>query len=370
MAHSASENTGTFFTSEKALTRRFKASARSSAFDGTTRAEALAWQKRARKRLAQLLGLHHFETAMPRARKIEAEHVDGLTRELWQIQTERDVWMPFYLFVPSGVSPRLPLVICPHGHGSGGKWATAGRRDMPEIAGAINSYNYDYGLQLARAGFITACPDARGFGERREPLVQGSGNVLSSSCHHLTLAGAPLGLSVQGMWTWDLMRLVDFLSNDSRIDSCRIACAGLSGGGLQTLNLAALDTRIGAAIVSGYFYGARESLQVLNGNCQCNMVPGLWKEFDIGDIGALVAPRGLFVETGDADPLNGASSLKNVRSQISISSKVFTAMDAPAQLHHGVFEGGHRWHGEKSIPWLQDYWHDGHEDKLPTQISA
>jgi dienelactone hydrolase len=222
----------------------------------------------------------------------------------------------------------------------------------------INGHNYDYGVQFARAGFITACPDARGFGERREPNKQGDRKnpnlLLSNSCHELTLAGAPLGLTVQGMWTWDLMRLLDLLSKDSRIDTKRVGCAGLSGGGMQTLDLVALDTRIKAAVDSGYFYGVRESLQVTNGHCMCNMVPHLWEHFDMGDIGALAAPRGLMIETGNADPLNGSSNLANVRSQVAISRKVFRALGANDRLQHHVFDGNHRWSGEESIPWMQE----------------
>jgi hypothetical protein len=122
---------------------------------------------------------------------------------------------------------------------------------------------------------------------------------------------------------------------------------------MQTLDLAALDTRIGAAVVSGYFYGVRESLLVDNNNCMCNMVPGMWKQLDMGDIGALIAPRGLFIETGSKDRLNGSSNLKNVTSQLKISGQTYRAYGAPRQLDHHVFEGGHRWDGTRSIPWLQ-----------------
>lgn len=347
-----------FFTSEKSLASRFRQTSRRMAFQGESRAEAIAWQRKARRQLASRLGLDRFEKITPRPVRVESTPQSGYTREEWLIQTERDVRLPFYLLVPDELQIPAPLVLCPHGHGSAGKWATAGRSDIAAMQPIIEQYNYDYGVQLARAGFITACPDARGFGQRREPAIQNDRQVpdyfSSASCHNLTLAGAPLGLTVQGMWTWDLMRLLDFLSGDKRIDSTRIGCAGLSGGGLQTLNLAALDTRVQAAVVSGYFYGVRESLQIQNSNCMCNLVPGLWEDFDTGDIGALVAPRGLFIETGDDDPLNGASGVKNVKSQVAISRKVFKALGDEKKLVHHVFHGQHRWDGTRAIPWLQE----------------
>jgi hypothetical protein len=348
-----------FLTSEATLNQRYRASARKMAFRGSGGAAAKNWQSKARRRLAERLGLPLFKKCPPRPTKVSTAVVDGLIREEWRIQTEKDVWMPYYLFIPPQArGKRVPLVLCPHGHCSAGKWAPGGRRDIPAMRDVIRQYKYDYGLQIARLGFITACPDARGFGQRREPAVQNDrqtpANLYTSSCHFLSVAGAPLGLSVQGMWTWDLMRLLDHLTRDPRVDPRRIGCAGLSGGGLQTLDAAAMDTRIKAAVVSGYFYGVRESLLVLNNNCMCNMVPGLWNDFDMGDIGALIAPRGLFVETGDRDPLNGASNLANVRSQVAISRKAFQALGSNGQLRHYIFHGEHRWDGTRSIPWLRE----------------
>lgn len=347
-----------FFTSEASLHAHFKQRSRQSAFRGTGAAAAQTWIKRARKRFAELLGLQYFRRCPPKPKKIDTVEVDGLRREEWRIQVEPGNWMPYYLFVPRGgrSGPR-PLVLCAHGHCSGGKWAPGGRSDIPEMRDTIANHRYDYGVQLARAGFITACPDARGFGERREPAHQNDranpAKLTTNSCHNLLLAGTPLGLTVQGMWTWDLMRLIDHLERDPRIDARRIGCAGLSGGGMQTLDLAALDPRVKAGVVSGYYYGVRGSLQINNGHCACNIVPRLWEHFDMGDLGALAAPRGLFIETGDKDPLNGLS-LRNVTSQVTIARKVFKALGAEKNLRHHVFSGEHRWDGTQAIPWLQE----------------
>jgi hypothetical protein len=351
---SAPIRTPVYRTSEDMLKRHFLADSRRLAFTGKTATQAKAWQRRARRRFAQLLGLPRFTRCAPRAQRVDRVQLDGLVREEWLMRTERDVWMPFSLLLPDPLPrQRLPLVLCPHGHASGGRLAPTGRSDVPRMAETITQYRYDYGVQIARAGFITACPDARGFGERREPVHQREEELLSSSCYQLTLAGAPLGLTVQGMWTWDLMRLLDVLERDTRVDRRRIGCAGLSGGGMQTLDLAALDERVQVAVVSGYFYGVRESLQVQNWHCMCNLVPGLWQDFDMGDLGALIAPRPLLIETGDADALNGPSKLGNVEPQLAIARRAYRALGAPDQLGQAVFSGPHRWDGAEAIPWLR-----------------
>ena len=342
-----------FFTNQTALNCYFEDNARRHQFRGTTRDDVAQWQAQARARLSEILGLPLMQNAPPLARlRASVREADGLLREEWLMQTEPEVWMPYTLLIPDGIETPAPLVFAPHGHGGGGKWMVTGRRDNALVASGIERFNGDYGLQLARAGFIVAAPDGRGFGERREPAVQGDEDVLKSSCAHLTLSGSPLGLTVQGMMTWDLMRLLDWLQDDPRVDATRVGSAGLSGGGQQTLNFAALDTRVKASVVSGYFYGARESLLQLNRNCLCNMVPDLWSSFDMGDVAGLITPRGLFIETGDADPLNGASGLDNVYPQVEIANRVFEL--AGESVQHDVVPGPHRWNGRKSVPWLQE----------------
>ena len=340
-----------FFTSETALRQHFERRSRQKAFPGGSAEDAHAWQMEARAALFEILGLNHLTAVAPNAVLRKTVQEEGYTREEWRIETDEAVWMPFSLLIPDGLTLPAPLVICAHGHGSGGRAMVAGRTDLPGISEAITRYRGDYGVQMARAGFIAACPDARGFGERREPGLQSEAQALNGSCHELQLAAAPLGLCVQGLQTWDLTRLLDYLFTDSRIDSERVGGAGLSGGGMQMLDFAALDTRVKASIVSGYFYGARESLQVMNNNCACNLVPRLWESFDMGDLAALIAPRHLFIETGDADNLNGAGGIANVTPQVEIAQNVFTLLGG--ELRHDIFSGPHRWHGENSIAWMQ-----------------
>jgi dienelactone hydrolase len=310
-----------------------------------------AWQRKARAKLHDLLGLKLMKPAPARPRMTESVDCGDYTREHWLIDTQRDITMPFYLLRSKGAAGRLPAVLCPHGHCAGGKIATAGVAETDQMRQLIQEFNYDYGVQFARAGFLAFCPDARGFGERRDP--DGINNPLGSTCHQLDMMGAPLGIPVAGMWIFDLMRLIDHIQTRKDARRGPVGCAGLSGGGLQTLYLSAVDTRVACAVVSGYFYGARESLLHQPGNCPCNIIPHMWESFDLGDLGALIAPRPLLIETGDVDGLNGASGLKNVRSQVAIARKAYRAHKAQHKLCHDVFEGPHRWNGVKAIPWMK-----------------
>ena len=329
--------------------QRFDRVGRRLAFRVRTRAEWRRWRQALRRKLKELSGYATMQRAPLRPRTTERVETGGLVRERVEIQTEPGIAMPLYVLRRADLAGPLPAVLCPHGHSSGGKLAVAGVRDDPQVAQTIAQHNYDYGVQFARAGFIAFCPDARGFGERREKEAQ---NLLSSSCQWLNRMAYPLGQTVTGMWTWDLHRLIDYV--ETRPD-CRpggVGCAGLSGGGLQTLWAAALDERIRCAVVSGYLYGYRESLLELYTNCPCNYVPHLYEYADMGDIAALIAPRPLLIETGDKDPLNGRSGLKNVRRQVAVARRAYKLLGAPEALGHDIFAGEHRWHGVEAIPWM------------------
>ena len=98
--------------------------------------------------------------------------------------------------------------------------------------------------------------------------------------------GLPLGQTVTGMWAWDLHRLIDYVQTRDDCQADRIGCAGLSGGGLQTLWATALNRRIRCAVVSGYMFGYKQSLLDMHTNCSCNFVPHLYEHLDMGDIAA------------------------------------------------------------------------------------
>jgi dienelactone hydrolase len=344
------------YTSEAALLERFDSQGRQLAFQAHTAEELLLWRTQLRARLRALIGLDEATTCPLDAEHGPVEQCAGFTRQRVTIAVEPGLRMPLFALVPAGLPPgeRRPVVLAPHGHGGGGKDSVAGLRDHPAIAHSIAQYHYDYGVQLAQAGFVVLCPDARGFGERRERPMQGDddNSVLSSSCRVLNNMALPLGRTVTGMWVWDLMRLADYAATRDDCDATRLGGAGLSGGGLQVLWLAALDDRVRCAVVSGYFYGYKDALLRLSENCSCNYVPGLWQAADMGDIAALIAPRPLLIESGSRDPLNGVRGLANVREQLDITRAAYTVLGAKELLAHSVFDGNHRWDGAEAAPWL------------------
>jgi dienelactone hydrolase len=339
------------YGSHLSLRQRWDAVGRKMALRATTRKQLARWRAELSAQLKRLIGYDTLEQVPLRARVTEERTLDGYRRQRVELRTEQDVVMPLFVLIPTAGTPPFPAVIACHGHGLGGKVAIVGCRDNPEIAAKIDQHNSDYGLSLVRAGFVVFCPDARGFGERRE--IADRRDPRATSCRLINNMAIPLGRTVTGLWTWDIHRLVDYIETRTDCVPGRIGCAGLSGGGHQTLWAAALDERIRCAVVSGYFYGYKESLLDLYTNCSCNYVPHLWEYADMGDIGALIAPRPLLIETGTRDGLNGARGVANARSQVAIARRAYRLLCAERNLKHDVFEGEHAWRGVQAIPWMQ-----------------
>lgn len=340
----------TYYGSLANMKKKYDRYARKDGLQATDKKTYEAWKKEARQTLSLLLGLDKMDKVPLNPIVEETVTLDnGIIREKIRIQTEEDVWMPIYILIPQGeTKEKRKVFLAPPGHQGGGKYSIAGCDDIPAIADAIKRFNYDYGMQLAKMGYVAVCPDCRGFGERRDEYAQKDAeeSFLRSSCYNLSHMAEAIGETVVGMCTWDLMRLLDYVETRTEWDTEHIACLGFSGGGMQTLYVSALDDRIKAVCISGYFYGFKDSLLILNNNCNCNYVPHLWEHFDMGDIGALIAPRPVMIQSCKEDHLNGPRGLENVYEQMDILKAAYRVYDAENRIVHDIEEGGHKWHGD------------------------
>lgn len=345
------------YGSLSSMLRKFDRFARQDCFRGQSVEEFEEWREKTRRLLSGLLGLEKMEECdlHPITMEKAVTLPDGIRREHIRIQTEPDIWMTMYLLIPADADPNTRLFLCPPGHNGAGKYTVAGLGEYGAIKEKIEQYQYDYGMQLAKKGFVAVCPDCRGFGERREEVADAKDPVLGlkGDCYWLAHMGEPLGLPVAGMLVWDLMRLIDYLELRNEWDTEHIGCLGFSGGGMQTLYLAALDERIQYAVISGYMYGFRDALLTLNRNCSCNYIPHLWEHLDMGDIASLIAPRPLVIQSCRQDRLNGPRGIVNAVEQAAVIEKAYRLCHAEKLPLHDICEGGHQWHGERLDMYLK-----------------
>ncbi|MBV7530701.1 S9 family peptidase [Chitinophaga sp. sic0106] len=192
----------------------------------------------------------------------------GYTVKNIYFQTRPGVFATANLYIPDGKGP-FPAVVNSHGH-----WPGARCSDMVQ----------DMAHELAQQGFVCLNIDAWGSGERTTTHGE-------LEYHGANLGAALLntGNTLLGMQLTDNIRGVDLLCSLPMVDKKRIAATGASGGGNQTMWLAAMDERISAAapVVS---VGTFESY-VMHSNCVCELLPdGLTLTEEAGVVG-LISPR-------------------------------------------------------------------------------
>ena len=172
--------------------------------------------------------------------------------------------VPAYLLVPDSRRDRPPgpAVLACHGHGPG-KSQVVGltHTDMP---------NADYGLQLVRRGYVVLAPDLRCFGERLDWNPEDH-YACDTNLVHAAMAGwNPLAQNV-----WDLRRSLDVLEQHPLVDPARLGMVGISYGGTVTLFTAAVDARVAACVVSGYFSSWAESHKMPWNMCGSQILFGM-----------------------------------------------------------------------------------------------
>jgi dienelactone hydrolase len=296
--------------------------------------EIPAWRDRARARLVELLGPPPARVPLDLELR-ETVDCGSYDRHSIVFDSERTMSVPAFLLVPHDRTEAGPAILAQHGHGPG-KSEVCGLDDDASRS-AIAEHNGDYAHVLAEAGYVVLAPDLRCFGERRDwnpPEKYGCDLNLV----HAVVAGAnPLAQNL-----WDLARALDVLEQHPLVDPARIGMVGLSYGGTCTLFLSALDERIAAAVVSGYFSSWAESHRVPWNLCGSQVLPGMLTDLEPLAVAALVAPRPLLVETGTDDVIFPIAAAVPEMARLRV---VYDALGAPDAVQHDVFDGDHRWNG-------------------------
>lgn len=320
-------------------------------FTATSSREARGWQRRARNALAKCVGFLNQERIPLEPKNSGRRDRGTYIRYKVIIRTSLQSHMPMYVLIPKTAPRPLPCVLALHGHGYGvkdvvGLWEDGSERLDPR--GSI--VHHDFGCTLAEQGFLVIAPEASCFGERRLPedLV---GKPETNSCHRVATYALMLGGSAAGMRVWDAMRAVDYLETLKEADTSRLGAMGVSGGGMHTFLSTALDTRIKACVISGYFCDWRKSILSMP-HCTCNFVPGLLNIGHLQDLAGLIAPRPCLVENGDHDHL---FPLNEVQQTITSARRAWKVFDADNLLQTDFFEGRHEVGGNKAYRFLAEH---------------
>lgn len=319
-------------------------------FTGTNREDWQLWYDKAYPQYRSLLG--EFPARVALNAEVEYSVEDGdLIRERVVFDSEEYMSVPCQVLRPRTMRPdgTNPAILCSHGHGRYGKDPVAGMRGSPGHVEDITEMNYNYGEQMARAGYLTISPDLRCFGERRDGADPFPGR---DPCNVNFVKGALLGLWTLTGNILDMQCCIDYLETRPEVDPERIGMMGLSQGGTMTTFTAALDHRIKAADIIGYVNPWGEFGIAQANFCGSQIVPHVHRHFDTHDIAGLIAPRPLLVEMGIYDT---CFPLQHTLIGYQGIERIYQAAGAADKLWQDVHPNAHSFGANKAFEFFATY---------------
>ncbi|MEK3887224.1 dienelactone hydrolase family protein [Bacillus sp. FSL K6-3431] len=307
------------------------------------------WKQRLISQFQGSLG--QFSSMEPlQAEILEETKKDGYTRYSIEITTLPSLRMQMYVLIPNDkIGQRYPAVLALHGHGYGNKDIVGINVDGTERDGDPG-YHQDFAVELVKRGMVVAVPELIGFGERRYTPGYTPEKMEDNSCYSIASQLLLFGKTIAGLRIFECRRVLDYLETREIVDSGKIGCMGISGGGLVAAFTSVLDNRISATVVSGYTNIFQGSIMARR-HCLDNYIPGILQYAEMPELIGLLVPRPLFIEAGNADPLFPKKHVK-IASEIIID--IYKGFGAGKLVTTHFFEGGHEINGEKSYDWLRD----------------
>jgi dienelactone hydrolase len=263
---------------------------------------------------------------------------DGVQRSLIRYPVGDGEQVEALLFQPaSGHSQGAMLAL--HQHNS--QW-TIGKS---EIAGLAGDPLQAFGPALARRGVTVLVPDAIGFESRRRragwgtPLAPPLDRPHSTAEDWVQYYNEMAFRIVRGelLMTKMLADCASALTVLGRYsDATQAGVLGHSFGGIITLFLAALDTRVTYACCSGALCSYRQKFACGTALEMSLIIPGFQNSFDFDDLLRCVAPRKMLIVSAEGDPQSA-----DAEDVVGRARPAFDSNGCPYQLQHVRVPGSH-----------------------------
>jgi len=311
------------------------------------------WKPSALSRVLGTLG--EAPSAVPPNAEMVAEWSDrGVRKRRYLIDVAPHSSAALQVNLPESATGPLPGLLCWHGHGLHGKEPVMGNASSDAIRSSIADHNYDYGHQMAEAGFATFAIDWIGCGERNDNAKPHffHHNASRDWCNLYYLNATMLGMTSLSINLAHGRAATDFALTLPEIDATRLGVMGLSGGGTMTLWTALTDPRFRAAEIICYSdLWERFGIRDLN-YCGMQVAPGLLKLVDLPDLQGLLAPLPLLIDIGVQDKCFHVDNALTCFRQV---EAIYQAAGAGDHLHLDLFPGDHGWGGNLSREFFRKY---------------
>lgn len=335
---------------------------RQTAFQDVTR-----WRQQARQQLLSRLAMPDLG-ATPAPKVVKQYEYDGLHIEelSWQLPYGRPT--EAILLKPSNAKGRLPGVLAFHDHG-GNKYYGARKivRTSDQLPAGIEEHQRTYyggrawANELAKQGYVVLVSDAFTFASRRVMISdvpehrrhgQKDPNPNNwteierynqwASDHENTMARSlfSAGITYPGVWLAEDIKALDILAARPDVDATRLGCAGLSGGGLRSVYVGAIDDRIKCTVPVGFMTTWNDfALYKSYTHTWMIYIPLLPNELDFPDILGLRAPLASLVLNNTEDQLFTLAEMKRADE---ITKEVYAKAGAPEKYRCSFYPGVHK----------------------------
>ena len=313
-------------------------------FAGGAFQDAGTWQQVARSKLAELMGYEAPSQPVETLQQQSFPLPRGQVRQRFYIRIRPGVDLPVHVIAPatSASAPR-PVMLCLQGTNTGAhnSWGEARfPADLEKQSG-----DYAIALQAAERGYVAVAVEQSCFGERTERQIRPRS---AAPCVDASMHAFLLGRSLLGERCSDVSAVISWLQQQAgilAIDPARIYAVGHSAGGSVALFAAALDLRIQAVLACGCLGFIRDTIGRRRDDQGQNVVPGILRWMELGDVVGLVAPRPLVSVAGSDDPIWPAAGAAAVFAE---AREIYARFDAANRLKLVAEPGGHRFRPEAS----------------------
>jgi len=342
-----------------------------------------AWKRRAVEKVRELLAAPQ----MPWRPKVRVERkfeYDGLCMEALSWQLPYGPRTEALFMKPAGASGRLPAVLALHDHGGVKYFGLRKITRTPEQHPLMRDHQKHYyggaawANEVAKRGCAVLVHDAFAFASRRVRYADVADVLVGRQTErrpespeeineynnwaggHENIMAKSLfcaGTTWPGVFCYEDQRALDYLCSRPDVDASRVACGGLSGGGLRTVLLAGLDPRIRAAIAVGFMSTWRDFL--LN-KCHTHTwmlyIPLLPKYLDFPEILGLRVPQPTLVLNDSDDFLY---TLPEMKQADRILREVYRKAGASANYRCSFYPGPHKFDlrmQKHAFEWLDGVW--------------